>query len=67
MIILTLKETARQDGVSLRHLQRLIATGEGPPTVELGPRRVGVIEADNQRWVMSRRRVPPGFKEDERQ
>jgi predicted DNA-binding transcriptional regulator AlpA len=54
--ILSLPETARRDGLSLRQLQRLIAEGEGPPVIQLSKRRVGVDEGDNDAWLGSRRR-----------
>ena len=65
MKVLNLDEAAERDNCSRRHLERLIARGEGPPIVKLGLRRIGVLEADNDAWLLSRRRVPPGFKEGE--
>ena len=67
LVVLSKREAARRNNFSVRHFERLIAKGEGPPLVRLGPRRVGIIEEDNVAWVRSRRSVPPGFKEgDER-
>jgi predicted DNA-binding transcriptional regulator AlpA len=59
--ILTKKEAAARDAISQRHLERLISRGEGPPIIQLGERRVGIDEDDNDAWLRSRRRVPPGF------
>jgi predicted DNA-binding transcriptional regulator AlpA len=55
LIVLSKRKAAERDNISLRHLERLIANGEGPPLVRLGPRRVGIIEEDNDAWVRSRR------------
>ena len=38
VIVLSKKEAAERDKISLRHLERLIANVEGPPLVRLGPR-----------------------------
>ena len=62
LIVLSKKKAAERANVSLRHFERLIANGEGPPLVRLGPRRVGIIEEDSDAWLRSRRSVPPGFK-----
>ncbi len=50
-------EAARMLSVSMRHLQRLRAEGEGPPIVNLGPRRIGYILADVEAWLAGRRVV----------
>jgi predicted DNA-binding transcriptional regulator AlpA len=34
--------------------RRLIARGEGPPTVKLSERRIGIRESDNAAWQASR-------------
>jgi hypothetical protein len=65
LVVLTKKEAAKRGNISVRHLERLIASGEGPPLVLLGPRRVGIIEEDNDAWLRARRSVLPGFKEGE--
>jgi predicted DNA-binding transcriptional regulator AlpA len=54
--ILTKKEAAQRNRISLRLLERLIASGEGPPIIQLGARRVGIDEDDNDAWLRSRRR-----------
>jgi hypothetical protein len=59
----TKKQFAKQAGVSVRHLERLLAAGEGPPIVQLGVRRKGIADDDGETWLRSRRRVPPGFRE----
>ena len=62
--ILSKKEFAEQRmGRSVRHLERMIAIGEGPPIIKLGPRAVGIAEADGKAWLASRRVVPPGWRD----
>ena len=52
-------------GIVRRTPERLLAVGEGPPTIQVSKRRVGIVEDDLISWLNSRRRVPPGFKSDE--
>ena len=60
--ILSKKEFAEQRmGRSVRHLERMIAVGEGPPIIKLGPRAVGIAEDDGEVWLASRRVTPPGW------
>jgi hypothetical protein len=54
---LTMREVAKSAKITVRHLQSLIAKGEGPTVTELGRRRV-VLEPDHNSWLRSRRRVP---------
>jgi hypothetical protein len=54
-------EAAARAGISLRHFERLVAQGLGPPIVVLGARRRGVIDDDNDQWIASRRTIPPGY------
>lgn len=56
----TLKETARDAGIGLRTLYRLLEVGEGPATVSLSERRRGVLNEDFDVWLNSRRRPAPG-------
>jgi hypothetical protein len=42
--IISKKEFAERMGRSVRHLERMIAVGEGPPIIKLGPRAVGIAE-----------------------
>jgi predicted DNA-binding transcriptional regulator AlpA len=62
--ILSKRQFAERIGRSVRHLERLISEGEGPPIVRLGVRAVGIDEDDGDAWLASRRVVPPGFKGD---
>jgi predicted DNA-binding transcriptional regulator AlpA len=61
--IISKKEFAERMGRSVRHLERMIAVGEGPPIIKLGPRAVGISEADGEAWLASRRVVPPGWRD----
>jgi predicted DNA-binding transcriptional regulator AlpA len=63
--ILTKKQFAEQIGRSVRHLERLISEGEGPPLVRLGTRAVGIFESDGTAWIERRRIVPPGWRDGE--
>jgi hypothetical protein len=64
MNVLSRREAARRAQQSLRSLERQIAVGEGPPTVRLSQRRIGIFEEDLVKWLVSRRRLPPGSRED---
>jgi predicted DNA-binding transcriptional regulator AlpA len=62
--ILSKKEFAEQRmGRSVRHLERMIAIGEGPPIIKLGPRAVGIDDDDGDVWIESRRVLPPGWRD----
>jgi predicted DNA-binding transcriptional regulator AlpA len=63
--VLSLDQAAMRAGIVRRTLERLLAVGEGPATIQISRRRVGVAEADLEAWLNSRRRVPPGFKSGE--
>jgi predicted DNA-binding transcriptional regulator AlpA len=54
--VLTLKEWARLNGFSFMTGKRLMARGEGPVTIQLSARRVGVRMIDNARWQAARLR-----------
>ena len=64
MNVLSLAEFSQLAGFTLRTLHRLLAAGEGPPTVRLSPRRVGILEQDAEAWLRARRTVPPGWKDE---
>jgi excisionase family DNA binding protein len=55
--ILTIAEAANAASVTRRHLENMLAKGEGPVTVSLGKRRL-ITEADFDKWIMSRREKP---------
>jgi predicted DNA-binding transcriptional regulator AlpA len=58
--IISKKEFAERMGRSVRHLERMIAVGEGP-IIKLGARAVGIAEDDGEAWLASRRVTPPGW------
>jgi len=60
MQILSLDQAAARAGVVRRTLERLISTGQGPATVQISPRRVGVIDDDLSRWILTPRKPAPG-------
>jgi predicted DNA-binding transcriptional regulator AlpA len=61
--ILTKKQFAERIGRSVRHLERLISEGEGPPLVRFGVRAVGIEEHDGNAWIAARRVLPPGWQD----
>jgi predicted DNA-binding transcriptional regulator AlpA len=54
-VILALQQIAAETGISLRTLQRSCARGDGPPIIQLSPRRIGVDEAHYRAWLEARR------------
>jgi predicted DNA-binding transcriptional regulator AlpA len=60
MHVLSYDEAARRAGIVRRSLERLIAEGEGPAVVHISQRRRGILEADLEAWLLSRRRAAPG-------
>lgn len=60
MQLITRKQAAERAAISLRHLERLIACGEGPAVIRLGVRRVAISETDFANWIASRRQAAPG-------
>jgi predicted DNA-binding transcriptional regulator AlpA len=61
LVVLSLDEVAALSGVARRTIERGIAAGEGPTTVDLSPRRRGVTEPDYRIWIKVRRRPTPGL------
>jgi predicted DNA-binding transcriptional regulator AlpA len=60
MQVLSLDQAAYRAGIVRRTLERMLAEGTGPEKVQISKRRVGIIEADLERWLTSRRRPVPG-------
>jgi predicted DNA-binding transcriptional regulator AlpA len=54
--VLSKQEVARRLGCSERNVDRLITAGEGPPLIQISPRRVGVLTSDFDAWLTARRR-----------
>ena len=59
--VLTLDQIAERCGTTRRNIERLNANGEGPPLIQVSPRKVGVLESDFVEWLQSRRRPAPGI------
>jgi predicted DNA-binding transcriptional regulator AlpA len=55
--VITLQEFAASQGLSFATVQRMIARGEGPRTIRLSLRRVGVRIIDLKEWQQSRVRT----------
>ena len=53
-IALTPPEVARRSGLSVRSLERFRISGDGPPFVRLGKRRVGYLERELDAWLKDR-------------
>jgi hypothetical protein len=53
---LTLGEVAKGATITRRHLEAIIAKGEGPVVIHLG-RRTVVLEKDFDDWLLGRRQV----------
>jgi predicted DNA-binding transcriptional regulator AlpA len=51
---------AYRAGFCRRTLERMIAEGTGPATVQMSRRRVGILESDLEAWLLKRRRPAPG-------
>jgi predicted DNA-binding transcriptional regulator AlpA len=59
--VLTVPEWADAASISLRTARELLATGEGPPVIELSPNRLGIRVRDHREWLAARtkRKVMP--------
>jgi predicted DNA-binding transcriptional regulator AlpA len=61
--LLSKKQFAEKINRSVRHVERLIETGHGPPIVHVGVRAVAIDEDDADRWIKARRKLPPGWSD----
>ncbi len=48
--ILTIKQWAEINSISLATARRIISRGEGPPIIKISPRRIGIRIRDNRLW-----------------
>jgi hypothetical protein len=55
--VLTVFEWARLNRISMRTARRVLQSGEGPPTVRLSERRIGITVGTNRLWQQSRERL----------
>lgn len=60
MKVLDYNEAAKRGKITRRTLERQIADGVGPATIQLSKRRVGIFESDFEAWLLKRRRPAPG-------
>ena len=60
MQVLSIDQAAYRAGIVRRTLERMLAEGTGPEKVQISKRRVGILEADLERWLTSRRRPISG-------
>lgn len=60
MQVLNLDQAAFRAGIVRRTLERMLAEGIGPAKVQVSKRRVGILEADLEKWLTARRRPAPG-------
>jgi hypothetical protein len=54
--VLSFVEWCRLNRISERTGRRILASPDGPQTVQLSPRRVGIRVADNRAWQHARER-----------
>jgi predicted DNA-binding transcriptional regulator AlpA len=54
--VLTLRECAALNGISMMTLKRRIKAGDGPRILQISPKRIGVRVIDARRWQESRLR-----------
>jgi predicted DNA-binding transcriptional regulator AlpA len=54
--VLSFAQWCDLNGFSKATGRRIIALGEGPPVLQLSPRRIGIKESDNAAWQASRAR-----------
>jgi len=54
--VLTVDQWAELNGISRPTALRRLKAGDGPPIVQLSPRRIGIRVGDNRRWQESRMR-----------
>jgi hypothetical protein len=54
--VLPLQTWCQINGFSLATGRRILARGEGPPVLQLSPRRIGIKESANAAWQASRAR-----------
>jgi hypothetical protein len=55
--VMTKRQCAEVNGISIWTLERLIKAGKGPVITEISDRRVGVTIGNNRRWQQSRERT----------
>jgi hypothetical protein len=54
--VLTIREWAALNRISMRTASRILASGTGPVVTQLSPHRVGITLANNAKWQAARER-----------
>lgn len=54
--VISVRQAAEIVGISVATLRRVIGAGEGPPLIQLSPRRQGIRESDVTKWLDDRER-----------
>jgi predicted DNA-binding transcriptional regulator AlpA len=54
--VISVRQAAEIIGLSTATLRRVIESGEGPPLIQLSPRRQGIRESHLTKWLNARRR-----------
>ncbi len=49
-----MKEAEKRTGVSRAFINRARAEGEFPMSVQIGPKRIGFVEAEVNQWIQER-------------
>jgi hypothetical protein len=60
MRVLSYNEVAERADITRRSFERIVAAGEGPAIVHVSKCRVGVLDVDLDKWLLSRRHAAPG-------
>ena len=64
MKTLLIDEAAEKVGIAPRTLRRLIAAGDGPPTITVSPRKQVIAERDFAEWLSTRRVTAPNNEKE---
>jgi hypothetical protein len=64
--IRSIEERAKEAGIDTHTLRRMIWRSEGPATIQLSPRRIGISDRDWEAWLDSRRNGNVVVKDPER-
>jgi hypothetical protein len=51
---MSFKEWCRRNGISLATGRRILASGKGPPVVQLSSKRIGITFGSDREWKASR-------------
>jgi hypothetical protein len=57
--VMTKRQCAEVNGISIWTLERLIKAGKGPVVTQTSDRRIGITVANNRAWQKARERTSP--------